>query len=1533
MKLRTIYKIFRNLIFSITLTVIGLFIALYITLSIPSIHRYIKNIAQEELSTLLGGQIKIDNLNIYPFNQVFAENVSLHDNNGNFVAKIDKLGAGINLWKLITNGRIVVTHAEIIGLDANVYQENENSDLNIQFLIDALKPKDKNKPPTKFDLQINSVVLRKINLSFDKNWIISSLNKDKFDPNHIKIQNLRADISLPKLKNDDFIIDLRNLSLNEISGFKITKLKGLFNISNDELSFENFEINMPNSRIAPDDIKLKINGLDKIIYALKNQVVIFNLNNNKITPSDFRAFMPTLKSFVQPITMNLKAEISDDKISLNSLFLQTPSNDIQLDLEAYIANYNKSINDISIDAPKINLSIKSAQINKMSALLPNLNDKIKNLINNVGDINITSNFEGNIYDFKSHTSISSDLGLIDIIGNYNKSEHSDNLLCELNASNIDLCTLSQNNNFGMISTSANINLTKSEKKYFGILNAQIEEFEYKEYIYHNIDTYAELTKDNNINVNLVSEDPNIKFFADLLCSIDNENKHLISDIKIQNFNPFALNLTNKYPGYEFSGNLSTNINFNNTFNPSGEVKIDDFIFKSKDKSLRVGDINVFASNFDNYQNIKLESEFIDGEIEGNFELINIPIIFKTILEKTLITNNEYIDDNSIDNPLTSLHNSQFLSYNFKIKDNNELIEFFNLPIKLIYDINIDGKLDCSTEEITFNLNAPYLQQGKDKLIRNSNIHFDINSLNKLCNLNISTILPGKNGDITVSLNADTDKQQLNTDISWKFDRKRAFKGLVSFSTKINKNITSDKFDVNVNINPTTFEVNDTVWHIEPASIKYSDNIINVNKIKVWQDKQFVIVNGSASASTNDSIKINLKDISLDYIFESLNINHVNFGGIASGEVIATNLLSKSPKLYVPILEVNAMTYNKALLGNAKITSRWNNEAKSVDILADIKTKSNTGTKINGQIWPTRDSLCFDFDANKVNIAFLQPFMSAFCGDVKGQATGKVKLYGTFKEIDLKGDVFADTISLKLDFTNTYYSGSDSVYISPGLIDIRNFTLYDRNKNTAKLNGKVKHIFFKQPSFDFTLTDARNFLCYDTNEKMGNNWYGTVYCDGEASVDGYPGVVNIWVDVVTAPNSNFTFALNNTEEASDYEFLTFSDKEKEKREQERIELNKEPDFIENFKKKNQEEKWSTAMNMNIRIGATNDALMTLIMDPVAGDKIKAYGNGNIQIQYNIPSDEFKMTGNYTLEKGNYNFTLQDIIIRDFKIREGSNISFTGNPYKASLDIDAIYNVNTNLSDLDESFASDKDLNRTNVPVEAVLKVDGIMTQPNISFDIELPTLTQDVLRKVKSIISTEDMMNRQIIYLLALNRFYTPEYMGSSKHNNELASVASSTISSQLSSMFSQLSDNWSVSPYFRTDKGDFSDMEVDLALSSTLLNNRLLLNGNFGYRDRSTSNTTFVGDFDIEYLLNSKGTIRLKAYNHFNDQNYYLKSALTTQGVGIVFKHDFDKWFGFLRRKKKDKINTDNDTTKSLSSDTNKILIKTDNDALNNYEK
>ena len=289
-----------------------------------------------------------------------------------------------------------------------------------------------------------------------------------------------------------------------------------------------------------------------------------------------------------------------------------------------------------------------------------------------------------------------------------------------------------------------------------------------------------------------------------------------------------------------------------------------------------------------------------------------------------------------------------------------------------------------------------------------------------------------------------------------------------------------------------------------------------------------------------------------------------------------------------------------------------------------------------------------------------------------------------------------------------------------------------------------------------------------------------------------------------------------------------------------------------------------------------------------------------MHYDTSNDDYTLYGKYTLERGTYNFSLQDLILKNFTIRTGSSITFNGDPLNGILDITASYRVNTNLNDLDASFKDDPDLKRTIVPVDALLKVNGDIHAPEIEFDLSLPTVTSEVERKLHSLISSEDMLNRQVIYLLALNRFYSPGYSEAEK-GGEFASVASSTLSSQIQNIIGSMTDKISLAPSIKSDKSDFSDMEFDVALSSRLFDDRLLINGNLGYRDKSTSQTTFIGDFDVEYLLTRNGQLRLKAYNHFNDASYYLKSALTTQGIGIMYRKEFDDPLKFLKKNKNNK--------------------------------
>ncbi len=725
------------------------------------------------------------------------------------------------------------------------------------------------------------------------------------------------------------------------------------------------------------------------------------------------------------------------------------------------------------------------------------------------------------------------------------------------------------------------------------------------------------------------------------------------------------------------------------------------------------------------------------------------------------------------------------------------------------------------------------------------------------------------------------------------------RGDVSLNLHTDRDFLTSSRIYSLNIGESDFVINGERWDVDESGITIGKDVIDVNRIHISNGPQYVDINGKVSADPMDMLVADLAGVDLSFIFDTLNINYVTFGGMATGRAVGSGLLGKNMKARTDGLKVDNFSYNGAVLGNADLEASWDMDNKKLAIVADVAEDGIAKLRAEGGVYLGCDSLSFRFVPDHVNVALIQPFLENITSSVTGRASGDLQLFGSFKDIMLTGYAVAEPVNLRVDYTNVTYTARDSVIFTTDAIILPKLRVSDRYGNSGNLSGKVSHRCFHDASFSFDLTDAEGLLGYDTNALMNPVWYGRIFVDGGGSLRGMPGLVTLDLNVSTAPGSVFTFVLDDTQTALDYPFLTFSDRRKA-----RIDSLRTPTIDDRFKKEIVIEDSPSMFALDIGATVTPDAKVIIVMDPDAGDKITASGKGGLRMQYYSEDDELKLFGKYEIEEGNYNFSLQDLFLRDFKISRGSSISFNGDPMDGILDIVAKYRVNTNLSDLDKSFSSDPDLKRSTVPVDALLKVNGPLTHPDIGYDIDFPTMTQEVERKVRSIISSEDMLTRQVIYLLALNRFYTPEYAGSTG-GGEFASVASSTLSSQLSNLMGQITDKFSLSPSFKADRSDFSDMEVNLALSSRLLDNRLLINGNLGYRDRSTSQTTFVGDFDIEYLLNPEGKLRLKAYNHFNDASYYLKSALTTQGIGIIYRKDFDDPFAFLRRKKKTNAQTE----------------------------
>jgi len=1431
---------------------------------------------------------------IAPFNRVILTGVNVIDPQGKKVASVEKLGAGIAIWRLITEQKVIITFGEIVGLDAHITQRQKDGPTNIQYLIDAFKSKDKNKPPTKFDLCINNIVLRRCSVSLDRQWQPSVKESGRIDFNHLHITDLAADLRLPVMRNDDFVIDLRRLAFCEKSGLVVESITGRFAVNTHELSARDLQIRLPGTLIKPNDISLKINGFKHLIADLQNNPLHLSLSDTRITPADFSPLVPALAHYHNALTLTTDADYNRGTLTISRFSLNMPEG-ISLNMRGTLRNLTKGVDAMRADVPMFRLEADGSAISSLLNDFMPADDKAAAVLHRLGSLKLNASLGGGVDDARFRGVIESAPGSAVLNIKIVRAGNAYDIVGEVSTPGFELGRLLDTPRIGRLVTRTSAAVRVGKGVLEGKADVNVPLFTFNGYGYTGLT--ATLSKQGTmVKGNVQMLDHNVDF--DISGEADLRGALPYADVKghVRTLRPGPLNLSGKHEGVEMSGDFDICVSGNNPDNINGYADFTSLHLSTpKYPDINLDHVRMVSRRNELPYLLSLESDVVDAHISGDFSFASLPGSLRALAAHFLPT--------LVGDEAGSHGRTQQYEWSVKVNHSSPLLAYLHLPVTLLQDLEITGDCNTALGTASVKMDVPYLQQGSNKLIRDTRMALQVDTATNLCRLNLSTLLPNNKGDVALRLDVDAASDTLNARVNWDLNRARSYRGLVSLSAIFGRKEESGR-PAKLMVNPSTFEVNDTVWTIDPASMYWSGNALTMDNVCVHRPGQQALIDGIASANEEEELHISLSDIDLDYVFETLNINYVTFGGRASGIVRGAALLSPRPRLFTDGLYVASLTYNNSLLGDALIRSHFNNDEKAVHIDADISEREKHVARIDGNIYVARDSLSIGIDADSVSVSFLQPFMAAFSSQVEGRASGNVRLYGTFKDIDLIGRVHADTLRMKIDITNTWYSASDSVIITPGLINLSNITLRDREGHTALLNGKVQHTYFHNPTFDFAITDARNFLCYDTDRSINPRWWGTIYGNGGGKMHGVPGYISVEVDMASAPGSTFTFVLDDSEEAVDYEFVTFTDRRREAeelrlREQMKRE-DEEPEFLKRFRKHNEEVQQAsrTRYELDLRMRATTDAKVNIVMDPVAGDRIAATGQGALRMTYNS-EDELNLYGTYTLAQGLYNFTLQDLIVRDFKIREGSKITFNGDPLRADLSLTAAYRVNTSLTELDKSFATDRELNSTNVPVEALLKVDGQMQHPEISFNLDFPTLSSDVAGKVRSIISTSDMMNRQIIYLLALNRFYTPDYMNADGSNNELASVASTTLSTQLGQMLGQLAPGWTFSPFFRTDKGDFSDVEVDLALSSALFNNRLLLNGNFGYRDASTSNTNFVGDFDIEYLLNPSGTLRLRAYNHFNDQNYYLRSALTTQGIGILYKRDFNRFLpGLFRRKK-----------------------------------
>lgn len=1444
-------------------TLIGLYTAIIILLHIPSIQTYIGGCVADALCDKFGTKVKVGRVDLGFINRLILDDSYMQDKNGEQMLRVSRISVKINLLAL-ANGQIEITSAQFFGLHANLYKATPEAKPNFQFVIDALASKDSTKQKTPFDLQINSLIIRNGEISYR---VLSRPSRPgKFSADDINARNISAHIIINRITDDSLNVKVKRIAFDERCGFKLKSLSLSAIACRTKTKIENFKLELPATLIQIPSLQAS--------YRMKNGQIEMptlqfdgSIKAPYISPSDLAVFVPTLTRLNMRPALDIQFNGTGSSLTVNKISINTTDGSLQLVANGGVKNYPANPSwYTNID------QLKAGQqaISNIYAVATGKN--VPNIIERLGNVQITGYVGGDKKNIASEGKLNTSPGNLTLAFD----KRGDKITAHMETVRFNIGSLVNDNKLGHIS--ANLNVHGSSKDNFAA-QGRIYDFDYNGYKYRSLNlnaTYRNKRLEGKANI----DDPNVQLTAIGTFVNNGAKPNLQLKANIAHFEPNTLRLTDKWQQTAFAANIACDIKGSDINNADGSIELHDFAMRGPETEYNINNVSVKTGYNNGNHFLDVDSDFGTIDINGHFS-------YNTIVRSVL---------NMVAAKLPTIpgltHKPQREFNDFTLNASLNSTEWMNrllgIPLEIHRPLNISGEIDDKNEKINLWCDVPSFTFNGNRF---SDAFVNVESPSDTLKADIRIKKLADRGKyMALHLNAGASDNHLNTSLSFSNNERHPLKGIINSSTVFAK----DEEGVStayIDVLPSRATIGDTTWHVAPSSIIYSKNKLQVNSFSVSHDNQMLAINGTATKSENDSLLVTLNDIDVSYVLNLVNFHSVDFLGMASGEARIAGAFSEKPLLSADVI-VKDFKFETGRMGTLYANVGYNHEEGNIEINAVAKDEDNRWTDINGYVSPKHNYIDLAIDAHRTRAEFMESFCGSFMDNVNADINGNVNVVGPLNNINLVGKAVVDG-SVRLSALNTtYWMRGDSVTFVPDEIKFKGDTLYDRNGNIGIMTGSIYHKHLTNLSYALKVK-AKNLLAYDTHSFGDNTFYGTAYVTGDCDIKGKSGEVVIDIDAVPEKNSILVYNAADQSSIGSTDFITWKDNNVEETDSTNTEHNNKVDI-------------STNIRLNFLINCNPNATLKLIMDEKTGDYITLNGDGVLRASY-FNKGSFDIYGNYIVDHGVYKLTIQNIIKKDFTFQKGGSISFGGDPYNAALNLKALYVLNSvSLADLNIG----RSFSNNNVRVNCLMNITGNPNSPKVDFDLDMPNMSNDIKQMVYSLLNAEEEKNQQVLYLLAVGRFMaqnnnnnatgeTPQY---SQTSLAMQSFLSGTISQQLNSVLSNVinSSNWNFGANISTGTEGFNNAEYEGMLSGSLLNNRLLFNGQFGYRDNANATTSFIGDFDLKYLLFPNGNLAINVYNKTNDR-YFTRNSLNTQGLGVIMKKDFTRISDLFFWRKKEK--------------------------------
>ena len=1417
----------------------------------------VSKLVAEKLSEELQATISISSVNYSFFKRIQVRDVYIEDLHGDTLLYVELAKLRVKNLRPENKG-IEIRKAAVENVWMNLVIDSSNV-VNIKYFTDKLK-KPHVPPERKGKIHFGEITMT--NGRFSLSRMNAPPGRSDIDINDFHLSGLEINLEDLIFYKDTTSMNILSLSAVEKSGFNINQLAAFFSIGKTHMHFTDLEVLTAESDLQVPRLTFDFEQWSRFKHFSREVDLNFESRQSLLLMDDLSKFAAGTKRVIDRVRVDGNVHGKLNNLRGDSLFVTFDQNStLAFDFVMIgLPDFRNTFLDF-------NFRELNSSVTAFHELLIKRNDPEDLLLYpwiNLGDLDFKGRFTGYPDNFVAAGFMLTDVGKMLMDLSFKPDSLGIQFEGHLSTGGFMLGEfLDQQALLSQLDMDVMVDGNLYQGNIRADLNGTIDTLIFSQYAYSNITLDGALsnkTFDGGFSIS----DPNIRMDFEGKMDFSEEVPAYNFTADVARARPHFLNLGIEDPNSFASFLVEIDMTGRNLDELNGEVRLVNSLFERKGEQVQLYDMNLTARNTIDTSLILIESELFDATIGGDFTLSSLPESFRSMAD-------EYV--NIVPGMDLAPDTVNHFTYHIDLKRINPILDFFYPTLQIGEESQIQGHYDPSEKLFNTKASLSNLVVGPGKWanvemaseIADDEFHFLFHS---------DSLIYGKNYALeNQNFELHTFGDTAHLDVFWENQDLPRYSGAISLKGAFQPDYLDDR-GFQVDVEPSSIVINNEDWEIHRASVLFRKHFTQVDSLSVKSQERYLVADGTLSSDGDQDFNLDFRNLNLNELSSVAGIN-ANLEGSISG-FLTYRKMDGSPYIFSD-LSVDTLRFNRQEMGPTKLNAAWDDSQKNINMVMLSNLSGHRTIEVDGDFTPEGRLLDFDIHLNEFELQTLDSYAGNLVSELGGTGNVSLTLDGTLNQPKLNGTIDFNKGSATISYLNTTYQFDDPIRVYNNNFYLENFMASDLFGNTAEINGTVSNTYFRN-FYTSIHIEANRLMCMNTSSLDNEVFYGSIFATGDVGISGEPGAIRLSIKATTERNTAIYLPLYNAREVQKSDFISF------------IRLDDaEVEELPAVKKLG-------GLEMELDVEVTEDAVVQMIFDPKVGDIIETSGRGNLRMMMD-QSQGFRMFGDVELLKGEYLFTLQNVINKRFEIEPGGRISFSGAPTNASIDLAAIYSTRAAPYNLYPGDPSDPEAEKLKkrIPVECHLNLLGELQSPTIVTGIQMPTAEPRTRDFLVSATSTDEELMKQFLSLLVINNFYSVSGFGIQNMgavNSSIAGVtASELLSNQLSNWLSQISDDFDIGFNYRP--GDqVTSQELEVALSTQLLNDRVIISGNVDVGGQETNpssvsanNPYIMGDFEVEYKITNN--ISVLAFNRARDELIF-ETAPYKQGVGVSYREDFN---------------------------------------------